>query len=338
MIQLRIRGPTGLSSVSLPETATVDDLKAEIKGKTGLETFDLKHGYPPQHLDFDELPLELTLAALQENGVELNRQQLIASPKTNSMPSHVPPYPARTDTSTQQHNGHATASAHDASKTSKPQPSEKAQYDPPEIELPPRAATLVLRVMPDDNSCMFRALSSAVLTDSLDGMTELRSLVAQGIQSDPINYSAAILGKSPDKYCRWIQSENSWGGGIELSILSQYFGIEICSVNVQDGRVDRFNEGAARRCILIYSGIHYDVVALVPSSMPTAGDVKMFESDDDATLVAAVELCEKLKARHYYTDTAGFTVKCNKCGWQGTGEQGALTHATETGHYDFGEA
>lgn len=200
---------------------------------------------------------------------------------------------------------------------------------------------MVLRVMPDDNSCMFRAVGSAVLSDSLDSMTELRSLVAQAIQRDPEYYNEAILQRSPDEYCKWISYSDSWGGGIELSILSQEFDIEIASINVQDLRVDRFNEGKPRRCILVYSGIHYDTIAFVPqgvSTMDSDNDVKLFDAADDIMLEAARQLCGELKKAHYFTDTQKFDIKCNTCGWQGAGERGAVQHAEETGHTDFGEA
>lgn len=216
-----------------------------------------------------------------------------------------------------------------------------ALKDTPEVPVPDRAGTIVLRVMPDDNSCMFRALGSAVLSDSLDSMTELRSMVAQAIQRDPEQYNEAILQRSPDEYCKWISYSDSWGGGIELSILSQEFDIEIASVNVQDNRVDRFNEGRPRRCILVYSGIHYDTIALVPrgvSPQDPSQDIKLFDANDDVILEAARELCRQLQKQHYYTDTQKFDIKCNTCGWKGAGERGAIQHATETGHSDFGEA
>jgi len=158
-----------------------------------------------------------------------------------------------------------------------------------------------------------------------------------------------MLERQPDAYCNWIQREDSWGGGIELSILSTYFDVEICSINVQDLRVDRFNEGRPRRCVLVYSGIHYDVVACNP--VPGGGsspdmDRKVFEvariegmdDEDGGVLEGARELCRVLQQRHYFTDTAGFVVKCGVCGWSGKGEKSASAHAMATGHTDFGEA
>src|SRR4030095_6096064 len=103
----------------------------------------------------------------------------------------------------------------------------------PEIILPDRGGTLVLRIMPDDNSCLFRAIASAVLP-GMDAMKELRSVIAQMIQANPDSYPKVVLdNKDPDDYCRWIQTEEAWGGQIELSILSKHFDVEICSIDVK---------------------------------------------------------------------------------------------------------
>ena len=87
--------------------------------------------------------------------------------------------------------------------------------------------------MPDDNSCLFRALGTAVVPGDDLSMPELRSLVAGVIQSDPETYSRVVLEQSPDDYCRWIQTQDAWGGAIELGILSKHFETEICSIDVQ---------------------------------------------------------------------------------------------------------
>ncbi|KAK2757854.1 ubiquitin-specific protease otu1 [Arachnomyces sp. PD_36] len=215
--------------------------------------------------------------------------------------------------------------------------------DPPEIPSPEHAGTIVLRIMPDDNSCLFRAVGNAVV-GGMDTMTELRSIVAQTIQAQPELYPEVVLEKKPNDYCRWIQSEDAWGGAIELSILSKHFEVEICSIDVQSLRVDRFNEGAATRCVVVYSGIHYDTIGLSPSDEPYTHayappefDTKIFDAADPVVLERAVELCRILRGKHYFTDTAGFQIKCNICGGVFVGEKGASEHAGETGHYDFGE-
>ena len=96
--------------------------------------------------------------------------------------------------------------------------------------------------------------------------------------------------------------------------------------------------------MLVYSGIHYDVVALSPSEgdhgrayAPPEFDTKVFPAADAIVLEKAVELWGGLKGRAYYTDTAGFTVRCADCGEVFVGQKGAVEHATRTGHTNFGE-
>lgn len=57
--------------------------------------------------------------------------------------------------------------------------------------------------------------------------------MADYITQHPDVYSEAVLGSSPSQYCRSIQDPDRWGGGIELSILSAIFDIQICTFDVQ---------------------------------------------------------------------------------------------------------
>lgn len=90
----------------------------------------------------------------------------------------------------------------------------------------PGRGKVLLRVMPDDNSCLFRAISY-VVTLGLCPVEDLRQAVVDAIRGDPDRYNEAVLEKSVDNYCRWIKTETSWGGGIELGILSNHFGVEV---------------------------------------------------------------------------------------------------------------
>lgn len=319
-----MRAPDGQHTVSLDDDAAVSDLLASISNTTNLPLFDLKWGFPPQPLDPSLYGMR---TLLKDTDLKLNGAQIIVLGKATGDPSESQQKPSDEQ--------QPLAPLSLKSKQS------EALKETPEIPVPSRGGTMVLRVMPDDNSCMFRALGTAVLSSSLDSMTELRSLVAQAIQAQPDFYNEAILQRKPDEYCQWISYSDSWGGGIELSILSQEFDIEICSINVQDLRVDRFNEGRPKRCILVYSGIHYDTVAFVPdgsSTLDTEGDIKLFDSSDEVILESARQLCGELRKKHYYTDTQKFSIKCNTCGWKGAGERAAVQHAEETSHMDFGEA
>ncbi|KAF2786700.1 OTU-domain-containing protein [Melanomma pulvis-pyrius CBS 109.77] len=324
-IRLRLRAPNGTHTLSLPDNAAVSDLLSSISDVTTLPLFELKWGFPPQPLDPSLYGMSTPLV---DTDLKLNGAQIIVIAEATGDESERP--------QAQQSSAQPSPSA-PLSLQRKENPKLK---DTPEVAVPSRGGTMVLRVMPDDNSCMFRALGSAVLSDSLDSMTELRSLVAQAIQADPDRFNEAVLQRSPDDYCKWISYSDSWGGGIELSILSQEFDVEVCSINVEDLRVDRFNEGKPRRCFLVYSGIHYDTIAFVPSgasTLDTENDVKLFDSDDDVMIEAARQLCGELKKKHYFTNTNKFGIKCNTCGWKGNGEMAAVEHATATQHNDFGE-
>ncbi|GJP96506.1 hypothetical protein CBS115989_6836 [Aspergillus niger] len=328
-MRIRIRGPAGQSTVTLDADATVDDLRHQITEKTGLTAYDVKYGYPNiKPLVLGGLPSNQKLADLD---ITLNGEQLIVTQHENSAQSPIKSEPQAAN---------LLLKAPAVSST----PKKGSPDDPPEVPSPDHSGTFVLRIMPDDNSCLFRAVSSATM-GGVDAMTELRSVVAQTIQAHPDIYTEAVLEKKPDEYCRWIQNEDSWGGGIELSILSKHFDIEICSIDVQTLRIDRFNEGAPMRCIVVYSGIHYDTIALSPSSppythsdVPPDFDTKVFDAADPLVLEKSQELCQVLQSRHYYTDTAGFRLRCNTCGGTFVGERGATQHAEQTGHVDFGEA
>nr|POE96964.1 putative ubiquitin thioesterase otu1 [Quercus suber] len=350
-MRLRVRGPKGVATLEIDDGASWQDLRKQISAKVEVGDFDLKYGYPPQAINAESIDGATKLSDLP---MKLNGEQLIVMPRAIQQNLAAPlaasqVNPERMKTLPPQSNISATTHEPGDFPDQKLNLTRKSrtniESEPPEVPVPLLDGVMVLRVMPDDNSCMFRALSSAVLGSSLDGMTELRSVVAQAIQNNTELYTEGMLEKDPTAYCRWIQREDSWGGGIELSILSEHFDIEICSINVQDLRIDRFNEGRATRCVLVYSGIHYDVCAVTPfSGAEPEFDRKVFdvvrtgnEEMDGGALEAARELCRGLQSQHYFTDTHGFDVKCNTCEQQGKGQMWAVGHARDTGHSDFGE-
>jgi ubiquitin thioesterase OTU1 len=374
-MRFRVRGPTGQSVISLSDDATVGDFNSAITKATSLSVFDIKIGYPLKTWDLEHLHTSTKLSDLgvKLNGEQLlvasrepistkqsyrGSQQTTSAaasqsrsrPQAGSSKQH-PASRSVADLSPSHFSfgdlGTASSAATSASTTAKRPPaadrsrSRKSNADmlndPPEIVLPEHGGTLVLRIMPDDNSCLFRAIASAIMP-GLDTMNELRSVVAQTIQANPDVYSKAVLdNKDPDDYCRWIQTEDAWGGQIELNIISNHFEIEICSIDVQGLRIDRYNEGRPKRCIVVYSGIHYDTIALSPFDSPPEFDHKTFDTTDDVVLSSALELCQMLKGKGYYTDTAAFKIRCKQCGAICVGEVGATEHASKTGHYDFDE-
>ncbi len=126
---------------------------------------------------------------------------------------------------------------------------------------------MMRRIMKSDNSCLFNAV--AYLTErSLESAEELRAIIASYVISDPDTYNEVYLGKPNQEYSEWIMNPTSWGGAIELQILSDYFKIEIGAVNIQTLRVDRFGEANnySNRVFVIYDGIHYDSLVRNTSS------------------------------------------------------------------------
>lgn len=70
---------------------------------------------------------------------------------------------------------------------------------------------------------------------------------------------------------------------------------------------------------------------------PPEFDKRLFDADDEEILFKAQELCMKLKAKNYYTDTGGMAIRCNTCGWIGHGQVEASLHYGETKHVDMAE-
>jgi len=162
-----------------------------------------------------------------------------------------------------------------------------------------------------------------------------------------VTWTEPILGRPRDDYISTIVKPTSWGGAIELAILANFYGREIASIDVETGRIDFFtpNErnNLGERCVLIYSGIHYDVASLTPmeNAPPefhqTIMPLTSYDPATDPILDAAKKLADKLRQKKAYTNTATFTLKCEDCGQGLTGEKEARGHASQTGHVNFGE-
>lgn len=61
----------------------------------------------------------------------------------------------------------------------------------------------------------------------------LREQVADYIINHPAEYHEAILGEKPERYISRMRQMDTWGGAIELSILSDIYNLEISSVDVK---------------------------------------------------------------------------------------------------------
>lgn len=64
---------------------------------------------------------------------------------------------------------------------------------------------------------------------------------------------------------------------------------------------------------------------------PPSFHTTVFPVEDQTILLTAEKLITQLRAKHYYTDTATFDLRCGTCGVGLTGEKGAREHAMQTG-------
>ncbi|KAK1638097.1 OTU-like cysteine protease [Colletotrichum phormii] len=325
-MRARYKGPGGTGVVSLDDTATVGDLFNEIKDKTGITEFSLKYGWPLQ-----TLTLEQKDANAKDLG--LNGQSFSIEPAHHRT---ITPPPAAAVAA-------PAARAPEASK----KPRLDADPSPSDISIPwpERESTLLLRVMPDDNSCLFTAFGGAIPGKQMEAK-ELRKMVADYIRQHPDDYPEAVLDMPVEKYIRTIQDPERWGGAIELGIFSDLFDLEVVAFDVKSQNPLRFGENKESRCILVYSGIHYDRIACSPSEPPYAHsdlppelDRTNWSTADDEVLDRTRALIRKLHEMHYFTDTTEFLLRCTVagCDWLGNGQKEANKHAKATGHMGFSE-
>lgn len=194
--------------------------------------------------------------------------------------------------------------------------------------------------VPANNSCLFTSIDF-VLHDgklNLSSASIMRQIIASNVRSKPEIFTEAYLGKPNIEYCGWILHDGSWGGAIEIDILSDHFEVEIDVVDCQSGRIDRFGEDKhyLNRVLLIYDGVHYD--PLVYQYANTARSPKtQFSTSDQRVLALARELGAEAKSSCLFTDVGSFKLQCLICNQRFTGDQEAQSHAREARHTNFRE-
>ncbi|KAG8158170.1 hypothetical protein KVR01_011931 [Diaporthe batatas] len=312
-IRFRVRGPGWVETVTATPDWTIQKVIDHLREKQGAEPSALKYGYPLKNIDLSNTSAAIGPLNLKGEAITFVPKEDGAS-SSSSAPPEVP-------------------------TATKPAFKPKAvEPDHTVIEWPDKDGYLALRVMPDDNSCMFTAFGGVI--QRADPAPTLRREVGEYILARPEKYTKVILEMEPQRYAQTMLSPDRWGGAIELGILSDIYDIEICSVDVKTQRVDRYGEGKATRCLLLYSGIHYDRIAFTMDlSLPADFDETKWDTGNDAVVEMAQRLAKQLKDAHYYTDTTDFVLRCDVpgCGWIGAGAAQASKHMKETGHSALSE-
>ncbi|KAI1760905.1 OTU-domain-containing protein [Hypoxylon sp. FL1150] len=345
-MQIRYKAPQGAGKVELHDTATVSQLLDALKTKTGLADVTVKYGWPPKALGTHQYD-----TSLQELG--LQRESLTIAPAANAFADATTsaasiPAAERSGEASQKTTDQKESPLCNPQSTATAQDNMGIKDQNISVSMPETGSTLVLRIMPDDNSCMFTAVGGALrglpsAADNDYSAPELRRIVVSHIEANPEKYSEAILGKPSVAYCRNILQPDTWGGEIELAILSEIFSIEIDVIDVKTNTVYRIGEGNgyAMRCAVVYSNIHYDRLAEVffEGQEEMDFDVTRWAVDgSDHIITNAKELCRILRDKHhYYTSTSDFVVRCDICQWIGQGQESVVRHVSQTGHQSITE-
>ncbi|XP_037042988.1 ubiquitin thioesterase OTU1-like [Bradysia coprophila] len=303
---LRIKTKNGQKTINLLSTDNVGTLKEKIAelSQISCNRLNILGGYPPKPLDLTD-----STKSMSQIGVK-NGDTLIANEK---------------------HPDECTPSVSIEADTLLAQ-----QFD--DLEMGATVNGLLMtQTVPSDNSCLFTSigfvLKGIVDTSCHHGM---REIIAKRVASDKESYNEAILGKPNDEYCAWIQRPETWGGSIEVSILSSHYGIEIDVVDVRSGVISRFGEDKdfTSRVFLLYDGIHYDALYLESATDPVR---TVFDVSDEAVAVRAQQIAAEARSSRQFTDVNRFSLKCMQCNILLIGQAEAQQHAKTTGHTNFGE-
>lgn len=194
------------------------------------------------------------------------------------------------------------------------------------------------KVVPANNSCLFTSIYYVMENGSLnlDCQKSMREHIARTVKNDPTTFNEAILGKQNEAYCNWIKDSSSWGGCIELMVLSKYYKKEICVADIRTGRIDRFGEDQnyLTRVFIIYDGIHFDPLYLLQNNKNIQ---TIFSTQDDIVMSQAADLANAAKKAKQFTNVENFKLRCLVCQTALSGQVAAQEHAEKTGHINFGE-
>ena len=180
-----------------------------------------------------------------------------------------------------------------------------------------------------DNSCLFNAINFAI-NQNENSPEVIRGIISSEIMANPNEYNSAILGKEPSQYCKWILNKETWGGGIEISILSKFFQIQISVVDIQYITIENF--GNYNRCIyLLYNNIHYDVFYKEENGKITG----IFNTYDERVKNEIMDICLQLQEHQKYIDSTLFSLECVQCGFLMNGNKDVMEHTQKTGHVHF---
>ncbi|AJV22505.1 Otu1p [Saccharomyces cerevisiae YJM1342] len=299
-MKLKVTGAGINQVITLKQDATLNDLIEHIN----VDVKTMRFGYPPQRINLQGEDASLRQTQLDELGINSGEKITIESSDSNESFS-LPP----------------------------PQPKPKRVLKSTEMSIGGSGENVLsVHPVPDDNSCLFHAIAYGIFKQ--DSVRDLREMVSKEVLNNPVKFNDAILDKPNKDYAQWILKMESWGGAIEIGIISDALAVAIYVVDIDAVKIEKFNEDKFDNYILIlFNGIHYD--SLTMNEFKTVFNKNQPESDD--VLTAALQLASNLKQTGYSFNTHKAQIKCNTCQMTFVGEREVARHAESTGHVDFGQ-
>ncbi len=340
---MRVRHAGGACTLSVESGCSLQALYELIHHKTGAKAASVLHGFPPT---------PLTDVAALRSGDSL---QVVAEDAPAASPAAPQPAPAATPPAAPSalpngiamHSGEAVvrriiADDNSCCFNAVGYSVLRSRSEAPHLrEL---IASTVAAEQEEYCEAVLNKSTAAYQVSRRDALTHAGTS-ALGRAASAARLNRARFAEQPSQltFCvhqAWIREPNSWGGGIELSILSKHFGIEIHAADIQTCRIDRYGEGGGftARILLLFDGLHYDACTVAAAlDAPEDFDTTMLPvegAEVDAAFAALV------KAHHdagQFTNTSTFSLRCLVCRAGMTGEREATAHAKSTGHTSFGE-
>ncbi|XP_054276141.1 ubiquitin thioesterase OTU1-like [Macrosteles quadrilineatus] len=216
----------------------------------------------------------------------------------------------------------------------------KENYDENNLYQDQKKPVLKRKIVPPDNSCLFTSIRFALMGElDLNCSDPMRQIIAEVVENDPETFNEGILGRPNAEYCQWILKPTSWGGGIELAILSKFYTIEIVVLDTVNGILNRFGEDQSYnyRIFLYFSGIHYDPLYLADSQGSSRKPKTLFNISDENILRQAEILAREARNFQFSecSDEQKFSIQCRECGTYLSGAREGGAHIRQTGHKSF---
>jgi len=190
--------------------------------------------------------------------------------------------------------------------------------------------------VPADNSCLFHAVAYLMDLSGTITADTLRRLVADRMSGEPERWAEVAIAenRTVDAYTAWITNPSSWGGFVDLIVLSECFQTQISVVSLDGLAWTHYPDDAnlyERRVYLLYNGVHYD--AIVGTS--GGNELRSFSPHDETLQAKVIALATEMQAA-----LASQTLKvyeCEECKAAFLNPAEAAVHCFDSGHACFRE-